>query len=471
LAASLFAIDETIEEQAGTFARRSGGSMHREETIAGVKEERSKERLAIEGGKPVRTDPLPLEFPGIHYLDQKEIEAAVRLLKSRSLFRFYGLDLQGEAEAFESEFAQWLSIPHAVAVTSGTGALNVALSAMGVGPGQEVIVPAYMWVSVAAAVVSRGAIPVLADIDDTFCLDPKAVEAQVTPRTAGIILVHMSGAPGDAKAIRNVASRHGVFLLEDCAQCNGGSVDGQKVGTFGDIATFSFQMNKNMTSGEGGCVVTNDVRLYRRAVACHDLGYARDDQGRLAFSEPDYCLWGEGYRIDELRASLLRVQLRKLPKIIEAMRSSKYRIRKALEEWEGVQLRTVIDPRGDTGCFLITTYEDRQTAERVNRALRAEGIVTHPQGVSNVLMTEWGLHLYYNIPSLVNKTSVDGRGFPWKLAENAGIERQYAKGTCPVADSLFERSIILAIPSCLTERDEDDIIQAFEKVLRGLSLR
>jgi dTDP-4-amino-4,6-dideoxygalactose transaminase len=117
---------------------------------------------------------------------------------------------------------------------------------------------------------------------------------------------------------------------------------------------------------------------------------------------------------------------------------------------------------------LITTYADAATAQRVNRALRAEGIVTSPQGVSNVVMTDWGLHLYYNIASLVKQTSVDGRGFPWKLAENASSKVCYEKGTCPVADSLFERSILLPIPSCLTTRDEDDIIQAFEKVIGAL---
>jgi dTDP-4-amino-4,6-dideoxygalactose transaminase len=441
--------------------------MKRQETLAGIEPGLRSEPLAIDGGKPVRTEPLPLEFPGIHYLDEEEVEAAVRLLKSRSLFRFYGVDLQNEVATFEAEFARWLGVSRALAVTSGTGALNVALSALGIGPGQEVIIPAYMWVSVVGAVVSRGAIPVLADIDDTFCLNPQAVQAQITPKTAGIILVHMSGAPGDVKAIKSVAKRHGLFLLEDCAQCNGGSVDGQKVGTFGDIATFSFQMNKNMTSGEGGCVVTNDSRLHRRAEACHDLGYARDEQGRLAFNEADYCLWGEGYRLDELRAALLRVQLKKLPRIIGAMHRSKYRIRKALEPFTGVPMRRIVDPDGDTGCFLITTYATAETAGQVNRALRAEGIVTHPQGVSNVLMTDWGLHLYYNIPSLVNRTSIDGRGFPWKLAENAGLERQYAKGACPVADDLFERSIILAIPSCLTERDETDIIEAFQRVMRA----
>lgn len=426
------------------------------------------ERLAIEGGEPVRTVPLPLEFPGIHYIDEEEIEAAVRLLRSRSLFRYYGIDLQKEVEMFESEFSQFLGVRHTVAVSSGTGALHTALSALGVGPGQEVIIPAYMWVSVLAAVVNHGAIPVLADIDETFCLDPADLESRITSKTKGIIMVHMSGAPGDVEAVQRVAKAHGLWLLEDCAQCNGGRVNGKRVGTYGDMGVFSFQMNKNMTSGEGGAIVTNDPRLYHRAFACHDLGYARDEKGRLIFDNLDLCLWGMGYRLDELRATILRVQLKKLPRIVAAMRQSKYRIRKSLEKFRRVQLRKVLDPAGDTGCFLITTYPDALTAQRINRALRAEGIVTSPQGVSDVVMTDWGFHLYTNNISLVNKTSIDGRGFPWKLAENAGLGKDYRKGACPQADSLFERSILLPIPSCLTEHDEDDIIRAFDKVLGAL---
>ena len=428
----------------------------------------SNDRLAIDDGAPVRTEPLPLEFPGVHYMDNEEVDAVVRLLRSRSLFRYYGIDLQKEVEAFEAEFANSLGIAHAVAVSSGTGALHTALSALGLGPGQEVIVPAYMWVSVIAAVVNHGAIPVLADIDETFCLDPVDLERRITPRTKGIIMVHMSGAPGDVKTVQSIARQRGLWLLEDCAQCNGGSFQGQKVGTFGDMAVFSFQMNKNMSAGEGGCVATSNARLWQRAFACHDLGYARDDQGRLIFNNPDLCLWGKGYRLDELRGAVLRIQLKKLPRIIAAMRRSKYRIREALGRFPGVQLRKIIDPAGDTGCFLITTYADAQTAQSVNRALRAEGIITFPQGVSNVVMTDWGLHLYTNNVSLVDKTSVDGRGFPWKLAENQSSGQNYSKGTCPRADSLFERSILLPIPSCLTEKDESEIIRAFEKVLRVL---
>jgi dTDP-4-amino-4,6-dideoxygalactose transaminase len=426
------------------------------------------EKLAIEGGSPVRTEPLPLEFPGVHHMDDEEIRAAVRVLKSRSLFRYYGVDLQREVDALEAELADFLGVRHSLAVSSGTGALHTALSALGVGPGQEIIVPAYMWVSVLAAVVNHGAIPVLADIDDTFCLDPASVVERINSRTKGIVMVHMSGAPGDIKSIREIANKRHLWLLEDCAQCNGGSVDGQRVGTFGDMGIFSFQMNKNMTAGEGGCVVTNDERLYRRAFASHDNGYARDSNGRLVFNDLDLCLWGRGYRMDEVRAATLRVQLRKLPEIISSMRRSKYRIRRALEQLPGVQLRRMIDIEGDTGCFLITTYPDSQIAKRVNQALRAEGIVTSPQGISDVLMSDWGLHLYHKNASLVKMASTDGRGFPWNLTANRDSKSGYEKGTCPQADGLFERSIVLAIPSCLTEQDEDDIIEAFQKVLGAI---
>jgi 8-amino-3,8-dideoxy-alpha-D-manno-octulosonate transaminase len=399
-------------------------------------------------------------------MDEEEVEAAVRVLRARSPFRYYGVDLQQEVESFEREFARFIGCRHAVAVGSGTAGLATALSALGVGPGQEVILPAYLWVSVVAAVVGQGAIPVLADIDDTFCLDAASVERCITARTTGIVMIHMSGAPGDVEAVQKSSRRHGLFLVEDCAQCVGGSIRGRKVGSFGDIGVFSFQMNKNMTAGEGGCLVTDDFRLYRRAEACHDLGYPRDEGGRLVFEKPDLCLWGKGCRMDEVRAAILRVQLRKLPSITAAMRRSKCRIRQALQRFPEVRLRRIADPLGDTGAFLITTYRDAETAREVRRVLRQEGIDTLPQGLTNIVMTEWGLHLYYNIASLVDHSSVDRAGFPWNLVENSGTARNYGKGACPVADNLFERSLLLAVPSCLSESDEDDIIAAFETALR-----
>lgn len=423
----------------------------------------SRRDLAIEAGTPIRSSPLPLEFPGAHYMDEQEVEAVTRVLRARSTFRYYGLDPQRETETFESEFARFIGVRYALAVGSGTGALHTALAALGVGPGQEIIVPAYLWVSVVAAVVNLGAIPVLADIDETFCLNPESVRHQITPRTRGIILIHMSGAPGDATAISEIATEHGVFLLEDCAQCAGGAIGRRQVGSFGDMAIFSFQMNKNMTSGEGGCVVTNELKLYRRAFASHDLGYARDQGGRLIFDDPELCLWGRGYRMDKLRSAVLRVQLRKLPTTIQHMRDSKYRIRQALARFEDVRLRRILDPSGDTGCFLITTYSDSATALAVNVAMRAEGIVTYEQGMSNVLMSDWELHLYYNNLSLIAR-----RGLTWDLAANEGFVRDYSRGACPFADSLFERSILIPIPSCLTLKDKKDIVLAFEKSLSAI---
>jgi dTDP-4-amino-4,6-dideoxygalactose transaminase len=414
---------------------------------------------------PIRQTPLPLEFPGLHYFDEQEIEAAVRVLRKRSPFRYYGMETPTEVSAFESEFAHFLGISHAVAVNSGTAALHVALAALSVGPGQEVIVPAYMWASVAAAVVNLGAIPILADIDDTFCMDPRDVVKRITPRTIGILAVHMSGAQADAPALQKIAQDHGLFLLEDCAQCAGGSINGKKLGSFGDMGIFSFQINKNMTCGEGGCIVTNDHELYQRAFACHDTGYARDENGREIFTDPALYLWGRGARLDELRAAILRVQLSKLPRIIDHMRDSKYRIRAALENFPQLTLRRILDPQGESGSFLICTLQDAEAAKTVSEALRAEGIATSPQGVTNILMSDWGLHIYYNIPSLVRRTSVDRSGFPWDLVENKDSRTSYVRGVCPNADDLFDRSILLAIPSCLTHDDESDIIAAFKKVL------
>src|SRR5215831_15110003 len=181
--------------------------MIEEETNLTTLEDR--DALAIEGGSLVRTTPLPLEFPGVHHMNEEEVQAALRVIRSRSLFRYYGVNLQGEVEAFESEIKKFLGVSHALAVTSGTGALHVALSALGVGPGQEVIVPAYLWVSVVAAVVNLSAIPVLADIDETFCLDPTAVERRITPRTTGIVVVHMSGAPADISPLLKIARERG----------------------------------------------------------------------------------------------------------------------------------------------------------------------------------------------------------------------------------------------------------------------
>jgi 8-amino-3,8-dideoxy-alpha-D-manno-octulosonate transaminase len=420
------------------------------------------EKLAIDGGTAVRKKPLPQEWPGAHFMDNLETEAAARVCRSKTLFRYYGLDLQNEVSKLEEEFAAYVGTKYALAVSSGTAALQVALGALGVGPGDEVLIPGFFWLAVAGSVVRSGAIPVLVDGDDTFEMDPGQIAGKITPRTKAMIVVHMCGVIGRITETVAIARRHGVKVIEDCAQASGASQHGVRAGAFGDVAIFSFQMNKHMTSGEGGMVVTNDLELSRRAFAIHDLGYARNDEGRLVFDDPTLQLWGIGCRMSELTASVARVQLRKLDRITGAMRASKYRVKQALEG--RLTFREVIDPEGDAGSFLLTILPTPEQSVRFTEALRAEGIAAAAGGSYPTQLEQFGLHLYYNVASLVNKRGLS-RVSPWQLAENrasAGVS--YAKGSCPHLDDLFSRTVLLCVASILTDQDVEDIIEAYGKV-------
>ena len=420
------------------------------------------EKLAIEGGTPVRTRPLPQEWCGAHYMDELESDAAARVCKSKTLFRYYGLNLQNEVSKLENEFAAYLGVRHALAVSSGTTALQVALGALGIGPGDEVLVQGYFWVSTVGAVVRSGAIPVLVDSDDTFDMDPQVASKKITPRTKAILVVHMGGVIGRITEIVALARKHNLNVIEDCAQSAGASQNGVKSGAFGDLAIFSFQMNKHMTSGEGGMVVTNDEHLYRRAFAIHDLGYPRNDAGRLVMDDPSLQLWGIGCRMSELTGAVARVQLKKLDRITGAMRSAKLEIKKALA---GVlTFREVPDPDGDAGSFLMTVFPTREQSLAFTAALRAEGVVADKGGLYPIHMDEWGLHIYYNVASLVNKRGISGVS-PWQMTENrASADISYAKGTCPHLDDLISRTMIFCVASILTDADVKDIIAAYRKV-------
>lgn len=419
-------------------------------------------KLAIEGGTPVRTEPLPQEWCGAHHMDQEEVDAAAQVCKSKTLFRYYGLDLQNEVSKLEREFASYLGVNHALAVSSGTAALQVALGALGIGPGDEVLVPGYFWVATVGAVVRAGAIPILVDCDDTFSMDPLDAARKITPRTRAILVVHMGGAMGRIKDIVELARRHELRVIEDCAQACGASQHGVKAGSLSDVAIFSFQMNKHMTSGEGGMVVTHDSRLYDRSFAVHDLGYPRNAAGRLVFDDPASQLWGIGCRMSELTGAVARVQLRKLDRITGAMRSAKNRIKQGLADL--FSFREVLDPEGDGGSFLMTVFPTREQSLKFTEALRAEGIVAARDGLYPVHMDQWGLHIYYNVASLVNKRGISAVS-PWDLAENrASADVSYAKGACPHLDDLLSRTMLMCIASVLTDQDVDDIIAAYRKV-------
>ena len=393
------------------------------------------------------TSNWPYEFPGAYWLDEREDQAVLDVLHGGSLFRYYGLNEPRYVDAYEAAAREFYGAGYALGINSGTGALTAALTAMGVGPGCEVIVPAFMWVASVGAVVQVGAIPVLCEIDDSFCKDPADLERQITPRTKLIMPIHMAGCACDMDAIMTVAKKHSLAVLEDCAQCNGGEFQGRKVGTFGDAGIFSLQLNKNMTSGEGGLLITDDEKLYTRAFSCHDMGLVRVG-GRLATPEPYAIAWGQGRRMSELCGAVLSVQIKKLPKILDHMRASKRRIKAMLEGTEGLAFRRLNDTEGDCGPFVILMLKDEAKA-------RAAASKMIENGLHNVFrVADYGMHIYYNIPSLVNKVPLSPAGDPWDLEANRETTCEYAKGTCPASDALFARSVLVPIPSRLSEQQE-----------------
>lgn len=395
----------------------------------------------------------PYEFPGAYWLDEQEEQAVLEVLRSGSLFRYYGLGEPRYVDRLEAAAREYYGCKYALALNSGTGALITALSALGIGPGCEVILPAFMWVATVAAIVEVNAIPVLGEVDDSFSLNPEDLERRITPRTKLIVPIHMAGCPCDMEAIMAVAQRHSIPVLEDTAQCNGGSFHGKKVGTFGDMGIFSLQLNKNMTCGEGGLVITDDERLYDRAFSAHDMGMVRRE-GRLADPEPYAVMWGAGRRMPELSGAVASVQISKLDRIIGHMRASKRRLRERLEGTPGLAFRRLNDPQGDTGPFLIIVLESAPQALAVADRLRQSGL----HNVSRV--ADYGLHMYFNIPALVGKVPLSPAGNPWTLQANAESVYSYEKGTCPRSDALFERSVLIPIPSRLTEEQEQQAAEA-----------
>lgn len=425
--------------------------------------------LAINGGAPIRTEPLPWELPGAYWIGDEELDLVSRVVRAQSPFRYYGVDLQHMVDQLEQAWQTRLSRPHALAVNCGTQALHICLAAMGVGPGDEVLVPGYMWVSCISAVVRLGAIPRLVDIDDTFCMSVSDLEAKINPRSKAILYVNMSGAPGRIDQVQDLAKRRGLWLLEDCAQAAGASLNNRPCGTFGDMAIFSFQLNKNLTSGEGGLIVCDDEHLYKRAFAIHDLGFSRNAAGRLDPSDPNYQLWGVGARMSELAGAMALAQTRKLDQITAAMRSAKWRIRERLAALPGLELRNVPDPSGDSGPFILMRFATPELAQQVVDAVRAEGVRGPEGSLACLTLKDWGLHWYFNVQSLVHKRSMADSGFPWSHPDNAFHEQiDYRRGSLPVCDDYHDRGALLTVASRLSDQDVDQIASAFEKVCRPL---
>ena len=404
----------------------------------------------------------PYEFPGINWLGKEEEKAVLDVVRKGSLFRYYGPQAPTHVAQLEDWAKQFYGVKHALAVNSGTGALCTAMSALQIGPGDEVIVPAFLWVATVTAIVHCNAIPVVCEIDDSFNMDAADLRKKITKRTKLIVTVHMAGAPCDMGEIMQVANEHKVPVLEDCAQCNGGSFQGRKVGTFGKVGIFSLQINKNVTAGEGGLLVTDDAILYKRLVAAHDLGVPWENSAPNETSDVQF--WGQGRRMGELAGSVANVQLRRLPDVVTHMRASKQRIKAAISDLPGISFRRLNDADGDTGPFLIVRFADEAQARRALESLK--------KNVRNVWrLCEYGLHIYHNIGALVQKVPLSPAGNPWSLPQNAQSVYDYGKGACPKSDELFAQSILITIPSKLTRAQEKEMTEAIRASISSSTAR
>src|SRR5579871_2248562 len=274
--------------------------------------------------KPVRDVPLRANYFGPLYYDDKERQQLIDVVETGRPFRWYGPGSQPPAKVltFEKELAQWMHRRYALAVTSGTAALQTAIAALGIGPGDEVILPAWTWHSCFNAVVLAGALPVFAEIDETFNIDPDDIERHITKQTKLIIAVHLQGNPADLDRILPIARKHGVKVLEDCAQSVGASYKGKPLGSMGDIGIYSLQLNKTITAGEGGAVATDDPLLFERASRYHDLGGLRPPhEKKVGGSKAGWFIGGQ-FRLNEFSGGVVLAQLRKLDTIVSDVRAN-----------------------------------------------------------------------------------------------------------------------------------------------------
>jgi 8-amino-3,8-dideoxy-alpha-D-manno-octulosonate transaminase len=367
--------------------------------------------LAVDGGSPARQKQEPPMYPGGMEIDEEEEKAVLEVLRTKRLFRYYGPEPgPSKAEILEEEFAKYMGVEHALGVTSGTAALVCALQGIGVGPGDEVIVPAFTWIASASAVAAVGGIPVVAEVDESLTLDPADVERKITPYTKAIMPVHMRGVPCRMDDLLAVARKHGLKVVEDTAQADGASYHGKRLGSMGDAGCFSFQFNKILTSGEGGMLLTNSEEVWKRAVMFHDV------VGGMRNKLPEKEIkWGINFRMPELLAAVMLVQLRRLDHLLVAMRQRKQMLREGFEEIarkKGVVLQEIPDPSGDASVAFIFMLKDTATALQVSKALEAENIGNWLLYRPNVV----DYHIYAHWSPIMNQRTWTDAGGPWRWA-------------------------------------------------------
>jgi 8-amino-3,8-dideoxy-alpha-D-manno-octulosonate transaminase len=420
----------------------------------------SKSDLAINGGpKAKKTKNLPM-FPGGLEIGKEEEKQVLEVLRSKYLFRYYGpKEMPSKVKRLEEEYARYLGVKHCLAVNSCTSALICSLIAVGVEPGDEVIVPAYTFFASCAAVVAAKAIPIVAEVDKSLTMDPADLERKITPRTKAVIPVHMRGMPARMDRIMEIARRHNLKAIEDVAQSNGGSYRGRKLGSFGHANAFSLQFHKIITSGEGGIIATNEDLLYTRAQAYHDVAACwRKDR----FAPPEFAgeiFFGVNFRMSELTGAVALAQFGKLDRLVARMKRNKQRIKDQLAGLKGLEFREVTDEAGDTAVCLIFFLPAADRVGEFVEALAAEGL--EAGGIYNKGVPDW--HMYHHWKMLMEKMMPTKKGCPFNCPL-CGPAPVYKESDCPNTREWLARSVHVDIPPQLADRDCDQIAEGIRKV-------
>ena len=401
------------------------------------------EKLAILGGAPVKKNP----FPAWPQYDHHEEEALLEVLHSGVWWRTPGT----KTLQFEQDFARYHQVEYGVACTNGTAALEIAVAALGIGLGDEVIIPDFTFVATASAVLAHGAMPVMVDIDPyTFNIDPELAEKAITPRTRAIIAVHVGGMPCDMDRLTAVAKKHNLYLIEDCSHAHGSEWKGQKVGSFGDCGTFSFQASKLMTAGEGGIVITRNPDLEVRLRSVHDCGRM---PGEWFYS---HFIYGSNYRLSEWQGAVLSQQLSRLDEQAARREKNSAYLNHELEKIEGIvpQRRDTRVTRSGTYCYIFH-YDPSAFAglscEKFIETLNAEGIPSQA-----------------SYPPVRKLALFQSGEYRKRLSsEQAREKHEFLNKACPVTDDAYQNTVWLVHRTLLgTEQDAAEIVEAVEKVQR-----
>lgn len=410
--------------------------------------------LAIDGGKPAITTSLPsIKNASGRQIGREEIEEVTKVLESGTLSFLYG----SRVKTFERMFAEKFNIEHAVAVSSGTAALHTAMVYLNPEPGDEVIMSPISDMGSVIPILLQLAVPVFVDIDPTLQnIDPALIEEKITDRTKAIIVTHIHGNPADMDPIMEIAKKHGIFVIEDCAQAHMATYKGRLVGTIGDMGCFSLQQSKHITTGEGGMVISRRNNQFGRDVRlCMDKGWQRSQHDR------DHLFLAPAYHMTELQAAVGIAQISKYEMAIEKRREAGAMLNARLDEFDFV---TRIPGRPDSlntyfqYCFRIDPDRFSMDVGHIVEALNAEGLYSW-QGYPGPIP----LYLY---PVVKDHLTFGTSGYPFTLDDRTK-SHVYAPGLCPKAEKACQETIVLPWSEGMGKAEVDLIAHALEKVFNA----